>query len=219
MGATIAELESKRAHELASQYRGRGYEVIIGPTQEDLPSFLAGFKPDLLMRKCCESVVVEVKSRPTMEKEGGPSGLLAALGKRPDWRYILAQVDIGEQLRVPKGVRGFAREDVLECAAESERLLEAGFADAAFVQACAAAEGAVRILLDEEGELLGRPPSEHAITLATQEGIISMDSYFFLTDAVRRRNALVHGFGLAETDAESVRAVVDAARRLLEEGE
>ncbi len=151
-----------------------------------------------------------------MEKEGRPSGLAAALEERPGWTYWLSQVNVGEQLRVPKGVRAFTREDVLDCAAQSERLLEAGFAEAAFVKACAAADGAVRILLHEEGELLGRPPSEHAITLATQEGIISMDRYFFLTDAVRRRNALVHGFGLAETDAEGVRAVVDAARRLLE---
>ncbi len=216
MGITIAEMEGKRAREIADEWRSRGYEVAIGPTQEQLPPFLAGFSPDLLMQKGDKAIVVEVRSRPTMEKEGRPSGLAAALEERPGWTYWLAQVNVGEQLRTPKGARALDRSDVLDCAAASERLLEAGFAEAAFVQACAAAEGAVRILLDEEGELLGRPPSEHAITLATQEGVISMDSYFFLTDAVRRRNALVHGFGLDETDAESVRAVVDAARRLLE---
>ncbi len=219
MGTTIAELEGRRVRELADEYRSRGYEAMIEPATHQLPEFLAGFTPDLLLRKGDEHIVVEVKSRPTMEREGRPSGLAGVVRERNGWAYWLVPVDVGEQLRVPKGVPGLTREDVLECAAESERLLEAGFAEAAFVQACAAAEGAVRILLDEEGELLGRPPSEHAITLATQEGIISMDSYFFLTDAVKRRNALVHGFGLDETDAEAVRSVVDAARGLLEEGE
>ena len=105
---------------------------------------------------------------------------------------------------------------LLNCAAESERLLDAGFADAAFVQACAAADGAVRILLDEEGELLGRPPSEHAITLAAQKGVISMERYFFLRNALRRRNALAHGFALPDTDVEAVCEVMAVAERLLE---
>ena len=216
MGTTIAELESKRAREIADEWRSRGYEVTIHPKRDQLPSFMKGFSPDLLMRKGDESVVVEIKSRPTMEREGRPSGLAGVVRDRPGWNYWLVPVNVGEQLRVPKGVRSFTREDVLNCAAESERLLDAGFADAAFIQACAAADGAVRILLDEEGELLGRPPSEHAITLAAQEGVISMECYFFLRDALRKRNALVHGFALPDTDAEAVRGVMGVAKRLLD---
>ncbi len=216
MGTTIAELESKRAREIADEWRSRGYEVTIHPKRDQLPSFMKGFSPDLLMRKGDESVVVETKSRPTMEREGRPSGLAGVVRDRPGWNYWLAPVNVGEQLRAPKGVRSFTREDVLDCAAESERLLDAGFADAAFIQACAAADGAVRILLDEEGELLGRPPSEHAITLAAQEGVISMERYFFLRDVLSKRNALVHGFALPETDAESVCEVMSVAKRLLE---
>ena len=169
----------------------------------------------MLMWKGDESVVVEIKSRPTMEREGRPSGLAGVVRDRPGWNYWLVPVNVGEQLRVPKGVRSFTREDVLDCATESERLLDAGFADAAFIQACAAADGAVRILLDEEGELLGRPPSEYAITLAAQEGVISMECYFFLRDALRKRNALAHGFALGDIDAASVREVVDAAESLV----
>ncbi len=216
MGTTIAELESKRAREIADEWRSRGYEVTIHPKRDQLPSFMEGFSLDLLMRKGDESVVVEIKSGPTMEREGRPSGLAGVVRDRPGWNYWLVPVNVGEQLRVPKGVRSFAREDVLDCAAESERLLDAGFADAAFIQACAAADSAVRILLDEEGELLGRPPSEHAITLAAQEGIISMECYFFLRDVLRRRNALVHGFAPGDVDAEGVREVMDLAKRLLE---
>ena len=190
--------------------------MTIQPERDQLPSFMKGFSPDLLMRKGDESVVVEIKSRPTMEREGRPSGLAGVVRDRPGWNYWLVPVNVGEQLRVPKGVRSFTREDVLDCAAESERLLDAGFADAAFIQACAAAEGAVRILLDEEGELLGRPPSEHAITLAAQEGVISMECYFFLRDALRKRNALAHGFAMPDTDVEAVRGVMGVANRLLE---
>ena len=223
MGITIAELEGKRAQEIADEWRLLGYEVAIGPTQEQLPPFLAGFSPDLLMKKGGKSIVVEVRSRTVIDSESPPSELAAALKERPGWSYWLAPVQVGEQLSVPKGVRDFAREDVLDCAVESERLLEAGFAEAAFVKACAAADGAVRMLLDAEGELVGRPllvgrpVAEYAIGKATQEGAISSKFYFLLMDAMERRNAIIHGFGVDETDAESVREVVDAARRLLKE--
>ena len=177
---------------------------------------MKGFSPDLLMRKGDESVVVEIKSRPTMEREGRPSGLAGVVRDRPGWNYWLAPVNVGEQLRVPKGVRSFTREDVLNCAAESERLLEAGFADAAVVQACAAADGAVRILLDEEEELLGRPPSEHAITLATQEGS-HIDGVLLLSEgrAEKEERACAWVRAGLTLDAEEVRGVVDAAKRLL----
>lgn len=51
MGITIAEMEGRRTQEIADEWRSRGYEVAIGPTQEQLPPFLAGFSPDLLMKK------------------------------------------------------------------------------------------------------------------------------------------------------------------------
>ena len=47
-----------------------------------------------------------------------------------------------------------------------------------------------------------------------------MERYFFLRDALRKRNALVHGFALPDTDAELVRGggggVMGVAKRLLE---
>ena len=106
----------------------------------------------------------------------------------------------------------------MTAADETERLLDAGFADAAFIQACAdTRDGAVTILTRRRiGELLGRPTSEHAITLAAQEGVISMECYFFLRDALSKRNALAHGFALDDIDAAAVREVVGVTNRLLE---
>ena len=49
--ATIGSLERQRTRAIAGEYRSKGYEVIEEPTQEQLPDFLSGYHPDLLVRK------------------------------------------------------------------------------------------------------------------------------------------------------------------------
>jgi hypothetical protein len=44
-------LERQRARALAEEYRSKGYEVIDVPSPEQLLDFLAGYRPDLLIRK------------------------------------------------------------------------------------------------------------------------------------------------------------------------
>jgi hypothetical protein len=48
MEAAISR-ERQRAHAIAEEYRSRGYEVIEQPSPEQLPEFLAGYRPNLLV--------------------------------------------------------------------------------------------------------------------------------------------------------------------------
>jgi Holliday junction resolvase len=65
----IISLERQRARMLAEEYRRKGYEVVEEPSQEQLPDFLFGYHPDLLIRKGDEAIVVEVKSRTSLAQE------------------------------------------------------------------------------------------------------------------------------------------------------
>ena len=73
---TTTSLEEQRAHDLAEEYRKKGYHVIEKPSPEQLPDFLSSYRPDLLARKGQTGVVVEVKSRasPGQRSEGQGSG-------------------------------------------------------------------------------------------------------------------------------------------------
>ena len=62
MDDTIA-LENERASAIAAEYRRKGYEVIEQPSTEQLPDFLSGYQPDLIVRKGDEAIIVEVKTR------------------------------------------------------------------------------------------------------------------------------------------------------------
>ena len=60
METTLA-LMRQRVQTLAEEYRGQGYDVVVEPSKAQLPPFLAGYHPDLLLHKASESVVVEVR--------------------------------------------------------------------------------------------------------------------------------------------------------------
>src|SRR5438034_8200560 len=134
METTIA-LEKQRARALAKEYRGKGYKVIEEPAPEQLPDFLSGYKPDLLIQKGDEAVVVKVKSRLSLAKDPQIRDLARLLQAKPGWNFELVVVGEGEKLSIPEGARPFGREDILRGVEEAERLLESGLGDAALLLA------------------------------------------------------------------------------------
>ena len=215
METTIA-LEKQHVHALAEEYRSQGYEVVEEPSQEQLPSFLTGYHPDLLLRKASEGVVIEVKSRTSLAKEPQVRELARLLRTQPKWSFELVVVDEGEQLEVIEDVHPFTREDILRGIAEAEQLLSFEFAEAALLRAWSSAEATVRLLVEEEGLLTDQPTPRYMFKQAVMNGVVSRGDYRFLLQILRHRNALVHGFVPPDFDASLVRALIDTTKRLLQ---
>jgi REase_AHJR-like len=106
-------LERQRVRALVEEYRSKGYEVIEMPSPEQLPDFLTGYRPDLLIRKGDETIVVEVKSRASLGKDPQIRELARLLSSKPNWNFELVVVREEEQLSAPEGTRPFDREDIL----------------------------------------------------------------------------------------------------------
>jgi hypothetical protein len=209
-------LERQRARALAEEYRSRGYEVIEVPSPEQLPDFLVGYRPDLLIRKGDEAIVVEVKSRSSLGKDPQIRELARLLGSKPHWNFELVVVREEEQLSAPEGTRPFEREDILRGIEATERLLEAGFAEAALVLAWTTSEAAVRLLTEAEGIELDRHTPLYVLKQAVMHGVISRDEYNFLTNVMKYRNALAHGFKTVDFDPAFVKELISTTKRLLQ---
>lgn len=214
METTIA-LEKQRARAFAEEYRSQGYEVIEEPSKEQLPPFLTGYHPDLLLRKASEGVVVEVKSRTSLAKESQIRELARLLRTQPKWSFELVVVDEGEQLEALEDVHPFTREDILRGIAEAEQLLSFEFAEAALLRAWSSAEATVRLLVEEEGLLTAHPTPRDMFKQAVMNGVVSRGDYRFLLQILRHRNALVHGFTPPDFEATLVGALIDMTKRLL----
>ena len=211
---TNLALLRQRAQTLAEEYRGRGYAVIVEPSQAQLPPFLTGYHPDLLLSKAGESVVVEVRARKSLDKDSQARELAGLLRDSPGWSFELVLIDVGEQIDAPEDAHPFTMENISEGAAEAERLLGSGFNEAALLRAWAAAEASVRLLSEEEGLPIGRPTPSQLLKRAVMNGLISRDDYHFLRQALERCNAYAHGFTLPDSGIAEVEALIDTARRL-----
>ena len=209
-------LERQRARAIAEEYRDRSYEVIEEPSPEQLPAFLSGYRPDLLLRKGDESILVEVKTRATLAKDPHVRELAELLQKEPGWRFELVVIPEGGKLSVPEGARPFAREDVIQSAVMAESLLDEGFSEAGLLLAWSALEAAVRILTEDERVLLDRHDPHYVVNQALADGVISRDEYNLLTNAMKYRNALVHGFTITDFDSTLVKDLIGTIKRLLQ---
>jgi hypothetical protein len=212
----ISSLERQRARVLAEEYRRKGYEVVEEPSQEQLPDFLSGYRPDLLIRKGDEAIVVEVKSRTSLAQETQVRELARLLRTKPGWNFELIVVGEEERLRAPEGAHPFDRDDILRGLEAAEKLLQAGFADAALLLAWSASEATVRLLTEEEALVLERLAPLYILKQAVMHGVVSREEYHFLTKVLEYRNALVHGFKPIDFEPALVTELISTTKRLLQ---
>jgi REase_AHJR-like len=212
----VTSPERQRARALAEEYRSRGYEVIEEPSPAQLPDFLSGYRPDLLVRKGDEAIIVEVKSRSSLAKDAQIRDLAQLLRTKPHWSFELVVVGEGERIRAPEGARPFERDDILRGIEAAEKLLESGFSEAALLLAWSIAEATVRLLIEEEGIVLDHLNPPYILKQAVMNGVIARDEYNFLTNVIKYRNALVHGFKAIDFDPALVSELISRTKRLLQ---
>ena len=210
-------VERQRVQELAQEYRSKGYEVITEPSPEQLPDFLCQYRPDLLVRKDSESIVVEVKTRSSLAGNSQMRDLARVLHATPGWKFELVTVREKEKLDAPEGACPFTIEDVSSRLETVEGLLEAGSSEAAFLLGWGALEAVVRLLAEEEQLTLERISPSYLLHQAVTNGVISGEDYARLKRAMKYRNALVHGFKIADFDTALVREIINTTKHFLEE--
>lgn len=213
--APLMSLEHQKVQEIAAQYRQGNYEVIAEPAPEQLPDFLKGFHPDLLVRIGDYSKVIEVKSRASLAKAPSGIGLASALADKPNWGHELFLVGRAERLHLANDSLAFDREAVLQNLAKSKSLLDSGLPQESLLISWAALEATVRL----RNQLAGIPPdfitAPALLSLAVYHGALSGQDYQSLLDIMERRNAVAHGFKLSDFEPTTVRRLNRIVKRLL----
>lgn len=203
--------EHDRILALAEQYRGQGYRVAVEPSPDEVPGFLAGYQPDLIVSRGGERTVVEVKSRRSLPADAQAREIARRVEGRPGWRFEL--VIVGDE---PAGAMPPSEPQVRNAVAEARRLLEVGFVSPALLSAWAALEASLRLALHTEG---GPVPSasRSLLTRAVEEGILSREDYRAATESFGLRSSLAHGLQSDPVDEAHVTPLLDTASRLLDD--
>ena len=197
----------------AEEYRRAGYDV---STEAPL-DFFEGFRADLVARKDDQARVIEVKSRAALAADPRIVELAQLIESMPGWSFELALVGEPERLAAPSGSRPFSPADVARRLDEATLLLGAGHIESAFLLGWSGFEAAARMLLAEAGAADERiTTTTYLLDQARYLGILEQEAYDRLSEALRQRNAIVHGFSQSELDPESVRLQIQAVRDMLD---
>lgn len=187
--APVQDAQLNRLYEVAQEYRAKGYGVIVGPSQHELPEFLRGFQPDLVVTSDADNAAVTVKSRQAIVGTTALSRMAAALEQQPGWRCELVFVpsDADREQRLPDSA-DLNRVRALLAQAHTLR-----GSSIAIVPAVVAAETAMLIALEREGLDLASPYPSAAMKTLFAYGLLSREQYDALDAATRIRDDVAHG--------------------------
>lgn len=216
---TFEETEEAALQAVASRYQRRGYQVFVRPPGEMLPKDLRRFRPEILARGPHENVVVEVKSRSSLGKDGRLAAIARTIEAIPGWRFELVIANPEVDRSVPLDEPTLTKRQILQQLDEAAQLEAGGHKAAALVLAGSAAEAALR----HKSRGCGlKPDGQSGISLAKSLysiGEITKATYENITAALQSRNTLVHGFRVRPADEMNVDRVKSEVRKLLANGE
>ncbi len=212
-----AQLEKRRLEEIAREYKGKGYEVVIQPELNTLPEFLANYQPDIIARRGDETVFIQIKSTASLAKSDYLQMVAQKIQQHPGWRFELivtnpktsSEVDIGESPIL-------SEQEILSRLEEAEGLLRTDHHVAALLLAWSAIEATLRIIALKEQISLKRPDTLFILKQLTFLAIISKIDYDFLVQSMNLRNIFIHGRKSEKLDTNFIQALLDKTRQLLQ---
>jgi Holliday junction resolvase len=164
----------RRIKEIAKDYESKGYSVIISPNQSQLPDFLKGFEPDLLVQGESESVVIEVKStKGNTSQLKHYESLAKTIAEHKGWRFELVFTNPIEQTISTNFSIELSLEKIRQRLDEVNSLMISNHYEAAFLLAWTTLE---------------------AIKTVYSLGYVNSHDYKKLERLNQRRNLLIHGF-------------------------
>ena len=192
-------------------YRRQGYDVTVTPKRDQLPAFLKGFRPDLIVRRGNEKRLVIVKQRSDVQKvRPMEASVLERLESHPDWtleyHYVRGQGDVVEPVSVTESL---TRQQIAKRATEARKLLTEGHTEAALVLVWSALEAVIRGAATRK-RLLVRGGAEAMSSALVADGFLSHEHHRLVQAAVPIRNAYVHGFRSSELDRDLVVKLIGA---------
>lgn len=199
----------------ADEYRNQGYEVTPEARLDFMPGF---FRADLLARKGDEVRVIEVKARASLKISPQIVRLAEAVKSKPGWHFDLILVGDGEKVELPDdAVAPLDSVGIARRLAAAETALAGDAPESALLIAWSALEGVLRGRLAADAtDMTARErtlaPAD-VFKQAVFHGIITGSDYAYLNDLLKRRNAIVHGFG-AKISPEATASLIAAVRRI-----
>lgn len=213
MTQTYWRTEQDRLNALVQEYRTSGYDVLLNPTAEQLPDFLKDLQPDLVVSKGDEHVVVEVRSRATLNDKSLIPFVRAVEG-RSGWHFELVVTNPPNSDVFGDTYQTLDRWQLLEMLDQAEAIRETDGRYAAIL-VWVAVEGALFDRLFETDEKIPNRGPKRLIKEAISMGFVDPEDREPLERLAEFRNRFVHAMVTDTLSVGDLDAAIRVARNLL----
>ncbi|MEH2352042.1 hypothetical protein [Nostoc sp.] len=216
METPTANLERERLLKLAEEYREKGYEVFFHPNPEDLPDFLNHYRPDMIVRRGDENVVIAVKSRSSLNSSSNQylGNLAQAVEKHPGWRFELVMTN-PEDTTYSLKAEASLQQDEIESQLQVARQLTTQHPESAILYSWSLVEATLRLIAQKEELSLKKFDPRYLVNKLVTEGVISKSEYQLLMNALPLRNSIAHGFKTTQITQNYVYELIELTEQLL----
>ncbi|QDZ38589.1 hypothetical protein FRE64_00690 [Euhalothece natronophila Z-M001] len=216
MTTPIVNVEREELLKIAEEYRNQGYEVLMYPSAENLPDFLKNYCPDLVVRRGNEGVVIEVKSRSSLDSSSMQylHNLAQTVEKNPGWRFKLVMRN-SEEFTYSSQAESSLQVPEIKSQIEVVKKLATDHPASALLYGWSLVEATLRLVAEHEGLTLARVDPPYLMKHLATEGVISRSEYQLLMNVFSLRNAIAHGFKTTQVKQESVYDLIKITEELL----
>lgn len=215
MATPTANIERERLLKLAKEYHDKGYEVSFHPNPEELPDFLRSYRPDMIVRREEEAVIIEVKSRSSLNSSSAQylGNLAKVVEQHPGWRFELVVTNPDDTMYSPKAEGSF-QELEIKSRLQVVRQLSEQYPESAILYSWSLVEATLRLVVEKERLSLQRFDPLYLVKQLTTAGVLSRSEYQLLMNALSLRNAIAHGFN-TQIAQNSVYELIEITEQLL----
>jgi REase_AHJR-like protein len=202
--------ERQRLQRLAAEYRTRGFDVHIAPSGKELPSFLQGFRPDMIAKKGDINVVIEVTAQESLKGQRGVQELATAVEGQRGWRFELVVTNPRPEPEVERASELVSERTITQRLASVEGLRTEGNWEAALLLTWTVFEAEMRRMLKREGKADEKRSALSGLKTLYSLGLLNRQDYDILDRSLRLRNQITHGFetGSSQRDLDEFVTVV-----------
>jgi hypothetical protein len=219
-----AETEFEVLQRVAEEYRRRGFDVILRPSGDELPHFLADLAPDAIAHSGDQHVVLEIKRGSSLDKATELVDLAKRIEQQQGWHFDLVVQPLADDPQVIE--ERFARahdvlgvEDIGSTLKSAELVLANKDVSSALLVAWTALEGALRRLALVHDVELARPSSRYLLKSLVAQGLLTRTDYHTLDRILRVRNLAAHGRPAHVRDSKAVSTLLGLAKKYLKEAQ
>ena len=181
---------------IAEQYRSLGFDVSIEPGTSAIPFDVGNYAPDLIAKKDCQRLIVEIKAQPEKISFEQLQNVVEAVNRHEGWRFILiTPQDAAGSAQLPgESEDQFSWDDIASRIEAANQLVQLGQKDAGYLTLWIAFERMMRYQARRIALPIDRLTPSILIRQLYSQGELSMSQFDTALACLKVRNSIVHGF-------------------------